>query len=78
MSPFFTGALALRDLAISWFAPYLGPECDGRYDFGVLCMINDHNIANETLQGGPFPVGEWSIFIPTPYYSLVVPWMIQV
>ena len=28
-------------------------------------------------QGGPFPVGEWSIFIPVPYYSLVVPWMIQ-
>lgn len=40
-------------------------------------MINDHNFSNETLEGGPFPVGEWSIFIPVPFYSLVVPWMLQ-
>jgi len=71
------GALALRDEAAEYFAQYLGPECDGRYDYGYLCIINDHNFENETLEGGPFPVGEWSIFVPVPYYSLVVPWMIQ-
>ena len=26
---------------------------------------------------GPFPVGEWSIFVPVPYYALVMPWMLQ-
>ena len=71
------GALDLRARAAEHFAPFLGPECDGRYDYGVLCMINDHNFENETLAGGPFPVGEWSIFVPVPYYSLVVPWLLQ-
>jgi hypothetical protein len=71
------GALDLRSRTAQHFAPYLGPECDGRYDFGYLCLINDHNFANETLAGGPFPVGEWSIFVPWTHYSLVVPWMVQ-
>jgi hypothetical protein len=34
----------------------LGPDCDGRYDNGRLCMITDHPL-NETLDGGPFPAG---------------------
>jgi aromatic ring-cleaving dioxygenase len=71
------GAMDLRAKTADYFAPFLGEECDGRYDNGVLCMINDHNFWNETLEGGPFPVGEWSIFIPVPYYSLVVPWLLQ-
>ena len=37
-----------------------------------------HNILTQTtLVGGPFVSGEWSIFVPVPYYSLVVPWMVQ-
>ena len=43
-------ALALRDKTAEHFAPYLGGECDGRYDYGYLCMINDHNFKNETLK----------------------------
>jgi hypothetical protein len=35
----------------------LGPDCDGRYDNGRLCMITDHPL-NETLDGGPFPAGD--------------------
>ena len=34
----------------------LGPDCDGRYDNGRLCMITDHPL-NQTLDGGPFPAG---------------------
>jgi hypothetical protein len=42
-------ALALRQKTAEYFAPYLGEECEGRYDYGYLCMINDHNFENETL-----------------------------
>ena len=59
------------------FKDFLGPDCDGRYDYGYLCLIADHDLANTTLIGGPFVSGEWSIFIPVGYYSLVVPWMLQ-
>lgn len=75
-------ASELRDAARSAFAPYLGPDCvcatdpDCRYDNGRLCLIYDHGI-NETLNGGPFPSGEWSIFVPVDYYGLVVPWFTQ-
>jgi len=40
-------------------------------------MIKDHDFYNATLSDGPFPIGEWSVFMPSPYYSLVVPWFIQ-
>ena len=43
-------ALDLRQKTADHFAPYLGEECDGRYDYGYLCMINDHNFENETLK----------------------------
>jgi len=69
-------AMVLREAARAAFKPFLGPDCDGRYDYGYLCMIADHNF-NTTLTGGPFVSGEWSIFIPVPYYNLVVPWMFQ-
>jgi aromatic ring-cleaving dioxygenase len=69
-------ALALRAKAKETFKDFLHPDCSGRYDNGVLCFIDDHNF-NTTLEGGPFPSGEWSIFVPLGYYSLVVPWMIQ-
>ena len=52
-----TAAIRLRDSAREFFRPYLGADCDGRYDNGRLCMILDHPI-NETLVGGPFPSGE--------------------
>ena len=48
-------ALALRDKTIDYFQRYLGPNCDGRYDNGRLCMITDH-LFNVTLSDGPFPV----------------------
>jgi aromatic ring-cleaving dioxygenase len=67
-------AMALRTRAQEEFSDYLGPHCDGRYDYGRLCMITDHDLFNSTLDGGPFVSGEWSIFVPVPYFSLVVPW----
>ena len=39
-------------------------------------MINDHDF-NTTLDGGPFPSGEWSMFVPVSYYANVMPWFTQ-
>lgn len=73
----------LRDQALKEFANMLGPDpsCrgtqkdpSGRYDNGKLCMITDHDLEH-TL--GPFPIGEWSMFVPVHYYSRVVPWFVQ-
>jgi hypothetical protein len=69
-------AIALRASARAALAPYLGPDCDGRYDNGRLCMILDHPI-NETLAGGPFPSGEWSVFTPVTYLPVVLSWFTQ-
>jgi len=74
--PVITAALAIREEARRAFKHFLGPDCDGRYDYGYLCMIADHNF-NTTLIGGPFTSGEWSIFVPVGYYSVVIPWMLQ-
>jgi len=71
-----TRAMALRQVAHDAFQPFLGPDCDGRYDYGYLCFIIDHDF-NTTLIGGPFVSGEWSIFVPVHYHGLVVPWMMQ-
>ena len=73
----------LRTKALTEFAELLGPhpECQGteedrsgRYDNGRLCAIYDHSL-NTTL--GPFPVGEWSFFVPVHYFSTIVPWFTQ-
>lgn len=69
-------AMALRESAREVFAPLLGTDCDGRYDNGRLCMIDDHEF-NTTLAGGPFPSGEWSLFTPVSYLSQVYPWFMQ-
>ncbi len=74
---------ALQAEAAKEFAPLMdldskcqGTEKDpsGRYDNGKLCMIYDHDLA---ITLGPFPVGEWSMFVPVAYYSRVVPWFLQ-
>eukprot|EP00300_Choanocystis_sp_HF-7_P024822 c26380_g1_i1.p1 GENE.c26380_g1_i1~~c26380_g1_i1.p1 ORF type:complete len:215 (+),score=30.26 c26380_g1_i1:44-688(+) len=67
---------ALRDKARAHFNDVLGEDCDGRYDNGRLCLIFDHKF-NETLPGAPFPVGEWSMFVPVSFYARVVPWFTQ-
>lgn len=73
----------LREEALVAFKDLLGldPVCrgteadpSGRYDNGRLCMIYDHEL-DTTL--GPFPVGEWSMFVPVHYYERVVPWYVQ-
>ena len=66
-------ATALRDAARAHFQPYLGADCTGRYDNGRLCLIFDHDI-NSTLDGGPFPAGEWSMFTPVTYVAPVLAW----
>ncbi len=37
-------AIALRDASRVQFADILGPDCDGRYENGRLCLIFDHEI----------------------------------
>ena len=69
-------ALTLRNKTISQFSAYLGKDCSGRFDDGRLCMINDHDFKT-VLGDGPFVAGEWSMFLPKAYYSLVVPWLLQ-
>lgn len=69
-------AMALRDRATERFRKFLGRECTGRFDLGRLCMIRDHDFKT-VLGEGPFPAGEWSIFVPNAFYGLVVPWMLQ-
>jgi len=65
----------LRSQAREYFAPMLGEDCDGRYDEGRLCLIYDHNI---TQPGpGPWPSGEWSMFVPISYYEQTIPWFTQ-
>jgi len=75
--PVVERALALRNHTRHIFKDFLGPDCPGRYDYGYLCMIADHDLENTTLIGGPFVSGEWSMFIPVGYHDLVVPWMMQ-
>jgi len=71
-------ALALRDVSINQFKSYLGADCYDRYDFARLCMIIDHNLTDPSDGGfGPFPSGEWSMFVPLGYYDVVVPWFLQ-
>jgi hypothetical protein len=38
--------LTLRQRTRQQFQNYLGPDCPGRYDYGYLCMIDDHDIGN--------------------------------
>jgi aromatic ring-cleaving dioxygenase len=68
--------IALREAARGEFQSMLGSDCTGRYDNGHLCFIYDHPI-DKVLPSGPFPVGEWSMFVPTAYYGRVVPWFVQ-
>lgn len=37
-----------------------------------ICCVNHHKTVVRYNV-----VGEWSIFVPVPYYSLVIPWIIQ-
>ncbi|CAF1287283.1 unnamed protein product [Adineta steineri] len=75
--PVVKEALELRNRTRQRFQDYLAPDCTGRYDYGYLCMIDDHDIENTTLIGGPFVSGEWSIFVPLGDYPLITPWLTQ-
>jgi aromatic ring-cleaving dioxygenase len=69
-------AIALREKAKAYFKDYLGPDCPNRYDNRELCMIIDHPL-DITLEEGPFPIGEWSVWVPNSYLNLLMPWFAQ-
>mmetsp|Transcript_12310 Transcript_12310/g.31235 ORF Transcript_12310/g.31235 Transcript_12310/m.31235 type:complete len:235 (-) Transcript_12310:137-841(-) len=64
-------ALAFREQTRKDWADVLTPDCDGRYDYGRVCLIYDHPL-NTTLLNGPFPSGEWSMFTPLPFVERAV------
>ncbi len=66
-------AMELRDRAREYFKDHLGPDCNQLFDAGRLCFIVDHKF-DTVLRGGPFPSGEWSMFVPVSHLSLVIPW----
>eukprot|EP01099_Mayorella_cantabrigiensis_P003228 TRINITY_DN24_c0_g1_i4.p1 TRINITY_DN24_c0_g1~~TRINITY_DN24_c0_g1_i4.p1 ORF type:complete len:229 (-),score=39.81 TRINITY_DN24_c0_g1_i4:201-887(-) len=68
-------ALQLRDQARAHFADLIGPDCEGLYDEGRLCFITDHDFTQ--FAGGPWPSGEWAMFVPVSYYAQTVPWFTQ-
>jgi len=67
-------AMELRERSRQQFKGFLGPDCDHSFDEGRLCLINDHAF-NTTV--GPFPVGQWSMFVPLTYLGMVIPWFSQ-
>ena len=75
-------AIALQNLARKRFAGLTGADAscatdpDCRYDNGRLAFILDHEL-NTTLAGGPFPSGEWSMFVPVAYIGVVQAWFTQ-
>jgi hypothetical protein len=71
-------AAALQDQARKHFKDYLGEDCVGLFDFGRLCVLVDGNATESgDSDQNPFPIGNWAMFVPVPYYSLVVQWFVQ-
>ena len=62
-------ALKLRNQTIAHFAPFLGPECLGRFDDGRLCMIRDHEFT-KVLTGKNTQPREQLISYPLTYTCL--------
>ena len=69
-------AISFLNTVRNHFRDYLGRDCPNRYDNTQFCVITDHPL-NTTLEEGPFPIGEWSLWVPPAYFGLVVPWMSQ-
>lgn len=78
-------ALAIREEVRAFLQPYMIPgkeDCHGIFDQGRLCICSDHDhvgmdVSRAAHNGGPFPSGEWSLFVPTPYIGIAYPWMMQ-
>lgn len=75
-------AISIRNELETFLHPYLIPGrefCDGVFDQGRLCIRVDSDVGQVDLgkQVGPFPCGEWSVFVPVPYLGIVYPWLIQ-
>ena len=78
-------ALSFRDDARKQFEGLTGPDAQCaldhdtcRYDQGRLAFIDDHALDNITADaGGPFVSGEWSMFVPVPYFGTITAWFMQ-
>lgn len=69
-------AVALREKAREHFKDHLGPDCYNFFDNKNLCMIIDHPI-DVAVDGSPFPIGDWSIWVPNSYLNLLLAWFSQ-
>ena len=78
-------ALSFREDARKQFEGLTGPDAQCaldhdtcRYDQGRLAFIDDHALDNITADaGGPFVSGEWSMFVPVPYFGTITAWFMQ-
>ena len=68
--------IRLRDTVRETFKDWLGEDCENLFDNGRLCIIT-HDSPFDQPGGGPFPIGEWSLFVPTHFLNLLVPWFSQ-
>eukprot|EP00164_Ancoracysta_twista_P000586 GFYU01000777.1.p2 GENE.GFYU01000777.1~~GFYU01000777.1.p2 ORF type:complete len:169 (-),score=38.43 GFYU01000777.1:64-570(-) len=68
----FNETMALRDRFIEQFN--LGDEklCEGLFDQGRLCMFDP-----DLEAAGPFPTGQWSVYVPIEWFAKTVPWIMQ-
>ena len=73
--PHLEKAIALHKKFMTTFKDFLGEDCSSLSDDGRLCYINDHNISD--TNDGPFPVGDWAIFVPNSHLNLVISWFAQ-
>jgi aromatic ring-cleaving dioxygenase len=67
-------AIAFREKAREHFKDFTGPDCLHGWDEGKLCFIMDHDLHTSI---GPFPIGEWSMWIPNSHLNLLIGWFMQ-
>jgi len=64
-------ALMLLEKFKETFQSELGAPCTGLFHQNRLCVFEPEQAA------GPFPVADWSIFVPVDHFASKVPWFMQ-
>ena len=68
-------AKKILEKATLYFKDYLLPDnCDNLFDAGGLCNIYDGEL--DHTAGGPFPIGQWSWYVPNHHLPMIVNWFI--
>ncbi len=67
-----SGALKVRDAFSLKFANLLGKNCTDLFHQDYNCMFDI-----EAYPAGPFPIGQWSVFLLPEHFGTFVPWIVQ-